>query len=55
MSIDDDNERASGFPRPEKYNSYYVNQYSIPKSFACGKREDREARKKEQGKYASCS
>lgn len=27
-------ERASGFPRPDKYNNYYVNQYSIPKSFA---------------------
>jgi hypothetical protein len=43
------NERESGFPRPDKYNNYYVNQYSIPKSFACGKREDLEVRKKKQG------
>lgn len=41
------NERESGFPRPEKYDSYYVNQYSIPKSLHCGKREDRKERKRE--------
>lgn len=28
------NERASGYPMPQKYNSYYVNNYSLPKSFA---------------------
>jgi len=43
-------ERATGFPMPDKYNSYYVNQYSIPKSFSCGRREDKEERKKKTEK-----
>jgi hypothetical protein len=43
------NERESGFPRPDRYNSYYVNNYSIPNSFACGRREDIELRKKKLG------
>ena len=46
------NERESGFPRPEKYDSYYVNQYSIPKSLHWGKREDRKQRKRELEKNA---
>lgn len=47
LSNESTNERESGFPRPEKYDSYYVNQYSIPKSLHCGKRDDRKERKKE--------
>lgn len=31
--IPQNKERESGFPMPDRYNSYYVNQYSLPKSF----------------------
>ena len=35
----------TGFPEPDKYNDYFVNKYSLPRSFKCGYREDKEIRR----------